>query len=218
MKNVPIEDLPLREAGIVRRMGWDSKKGDGRRHTRVYTNRFLHSHLGEKWDKVYSKLCDPPEEKKKEYKLIRNACDKGYCIEVSTYEENNKVYETQYCHELWYDEYYVDNNGILRQYKKNNWRKEWRKSYRSNNQRFEYIDGKYYSQIDGIHYELIPKEFHPEWLKVPDRYQPYYYDIAYKTSTAKECFKRYGKCIYLADKKQLNSKELKRLGFVNSNS
>lgn len=214
MKNVPIEDLPLREAGIVRRMGYESKKGDGRRHTKVYSKRFLHSHLGGKWAEIYSKLCDPPEKKKKEYKLIRDACDKGWCIELSTYEENRKIYDSQYCRELWHGEYYIDKNGILCQYSRNN----WRKYVRPNTSRHEYIDGKYYSQIGGIHYELIPKEFNSEWLKLADRHQPYYYDMIYKSSTAKECFRRYGKCMYFVHKKQLNSKELKKLGFVNSNS
>lgn len=221
MKNTPLEDLPFREGGIIRRMGWNSKKADGYRHYKAYTKRFLHSHLGEKWDNVYSKLCNPPEEKKKEYKLIKDSCDNGYCIEISTYEENNKVYEAQYCRELWHNEYYVDNNGILRQYTKNNWRKEWRNQYRSNTKRFEVIDGKYYSQIGGIHYELIPNAFNPEWLKLSSTQQRFYFylkDLIYGSSTPQECFHRYGKCIYFIDKKQLNSKELKRLGFVNSNS
>jgi hypothetical protein len=211
-KNIPLEDLPLREGGIIRRIGWNSKKSEGlQHHTKLQIHRFLNKYLGHKWDKVYSLLCNPSPDQKMRYNEMRKYIY-NY-VELNVKIIDGEVYgaDGYRLSAAWRRQYYIY-NGILK-YVQNTKVRRYSRKNRKLNHPYTVVDGKYYCMKNGIHYEIEIEDFTtqtPSYLHMRRCF-------CYGYRSMREFISIYGRPMIFKCKKQLSKKELKKLGFENAN-
>jgi len=180
------ESLPERE-GIRRPYtGWRC-----RAHINsTLVSRFLESHVGEKWDDIYSEICKWADRRSwRGYKLRESF---GWLVDTWEQRENRRSQRWG-----WTRDFYVDASGMLRKEKDHRWK--YRKPTPDPDKC--YIEGRRFERINGCWFEV--------WYKKERRarrpwgffQQRHVIDLEWE-----ECCEK---------KKQLNSKELRDLGLSN---
>ena len=209
--NIPPEDLPIRETmGAIRRFGWDAESAEGRHSycPHAAARRLLLSYVGHRWDKVYSMLSTQQEDKDKDrlYKYIKKHIN--WFVEFGIRKEGDHLVESDgekfvpFYHRRVF---YVMDDGILKSIEGKKFNYKW---YNQEKICIE-IDGKNFAKCDSIWYEII---FAPSTLEWKFGYT-YQYDILLKRSISYDYARRiYGRATVAVSKRQLNSKEIKKLG------
>jgi len=208
MDNLEIE-LPFREAGPIRRFGYNAKCADGPRiEYDSALRRFLCPMTGQEWDYVYSLICLKAKANTKWAKWAIEHLE--WTVDFDCTEEGGKVFDTKGNRvESWgRPEFYVC-QGTLK-------RAPQRPKY-VRPERVMPIEGLNYYEIDGAFFEVHFKKF--DGIKrqpVPGQFFRYplglCYDVLTKTSlTWRDCQLKYGGLISWK-KRQLSKREIRKLG------
>jgi hypothetical protein len=197
------DDLPTREAGPIRRMGYNAKIADGpRTEAMPQLRRFLNSKVGQEWDLVYLLICD-----KAKYSAVPEwTLDRvKVMVEFDCAEQDGRVYDTKgNLVESWGRPEFYTCGGILK-------RAPQRPKY-VRSERVMPTEGLNYYEIDGAFFEVYFRKF--AGFTGEARRLPIFtgYDVLTKQRlTYRECEVRYGGLISWK-KRQLSKREIRRLG------
>ena len=197
------DDLPTREAGPIRRFGYNAKVADGpRTEAMPQLRRFLDSKVGQEWNLIYLLICD-----KANYSAVPDwTLDRvKVMVEFDCTEENGRVFDSKSkVVESWgRPEFYVC-DGVLKRAPQ---RPKWVRS-----ERHMPTEGVNFYEIDGAFFEVHFRKFASftgEALRLPIFTG---YDVLTKQRlTYRECEVRYGGLISWK-KRQLSKREIRRLG------
>jgi hypothetical protein len=197
------DDLPSREAGPIRRFGYNAKVADGpRTEAMPQLRRFLDSKVGQEWNLIYLLICD-----KAKYSAVPDwTLDRvKVMVEFDCTEENGRVFDSKSkVVESWgRPEFYVC-DGVLKRAPQ---RPKWVRS-----ERHMPTEGVNFYEIDGAFFEVHFRKFASftgEALRLPIFTG---YDVLTKQRlTYRECEVRYGGLISWK-KRQLSKREIRRLG------
>lgn len=202
-KNNDPEDLPTRESsGAVRNFGWNAKHNDKYSKVGNSARNFLGAHVNQSWDKVYSHICSHHEDKDK-----KRTCDYirenlEWLVTLSVREEDGVLINSSDNRPLRiYGSTYYVSGGILR-------KSSARPKYKRVDKRFKQIDGRNIIQHEGIWYEFTFESFDARSFYITGKC----YDYIFKRLIYRdEALSMYGRYIIATGKKQLCSKEIKRL-------
>jgi hypothetical protein len=197
------DDLPSREAGPIRRFGYNAKVADGpRTEAMPQLRRFLDSKVGQEWDLIYLLICD-----KANYSAVPDwTLDRvKVMVEFDCTEENGRVFDSKGCivESCGRPEFYVC-DGVLK--------RAPQRPKRVRSERHMPTEGVNFYEIDGAFFEVHFRKFAGftgEALRLPIFTG---YDILSKQRlTYRECEVRYGGLISWK-KRQLSKREIRRLG------
>lgn len=203
-KNQNIEDMPNKES--MRKKWLAGGVGKELNENLNPLSHFLDSRVGRKWNDVYSEIRERVNANSAvQYHIIQHLDD---MVEKHARFEGGKVYHPINMFysrnlELYHNQLYVDQNGYLRKY-----HNPPEKKKKPPVTRFK-KDGLDYEKINGIWYKaewaerqvwIPPRPHYMESLR-PGKYPPF--KGYYRTES------------YIKSKKQLNTKELRRLGLTN---
>lgn len=197
------DDLPFREAGPIRRMGYNAKVADGpRAEAMPHLRRLLNSKVGQEWDLIYLLICD-----KAKYSAVPDwTRDRvNAMVEFDCVEKDGRVYDAKGdVVESWGRSEFYTCGGIL---KKAPQRPKWVHS-----ERVLPTEGVNFYEIDGAFFEVHFRKFAGftgEAVRLPIFSG---YDVLSKQRlTYCECEVRYGGLISWK-KRQLSKREIRRLG------
>ncbi len=196
-------ELPFREGGPIRRMGYNAKVADGpRAEAMPQLRRFLNSKVGQEWDLVYLLICD-----RAKYSAVPDwTLDRvKVMVEFDCTEENSRVFDTKGdVVESWGRPKFYVCQGILKRAPQ---RPKWVRS-----ERVLPTEGVNFYEIDGAFFEVYFRKFAGftgEAVRLPIFTG---YDVLSKQRlTYRECEVRYGGLISWK-KRQLSKREIRRLG------
>lgn len=198
------DDLPTREAGPIRRMGYNAKCADGPRYS--YTpqlRRFLCSMTGQEWDYAYSFICLKAKAHTRWAEYALEHIER--VIDFDCTEEDGRVFDSKGCIvESWGRPEFYTCGGILK--------RAPQRPKHVHRERFLPQEGLNYYEIDGAFFEVHFRKFFgttDQYHRLPLRTE---YDVLAKTSlTRRECEVRYGGLISWK-KRQLSKREIRKLG------
>lgn len=205
MASDALETPKMESMGRSRRYGWDHKES---RWSYSILYKYLHSQVGRPWDDIYRNICQRLDVRSAPQREILHSLE-NWVVRLHTYIQDGKLYESSgiplnSSYRKW--EFYVHpETKVLCLLPE-------KKFVRNNKQR--YVKGKnenhIYKQIKGIWYEVFLKSLPPlRW----NEYSPFFKDVIYGYNTSRislcEEYGSYNKYAY--SKRQLNSKEIKRL-------
>jgi hypothetical protein len=195
-------------------------------------HRFLRGKIGERWDDVYSEICQATRDNQFHRHILD--CLNSF-VETNVFMVDGLPYYnygilygkpvTCYCDR--YDVLYVHpDTGLLCESPK---RKQPEKEPRVDLKRID--DKTIVKQIKGIWYKLTVAKFNDDskktshqivreignrTLRFTTEEYPAVYDVAHNVRIAMphEAIKLYGECVYATNKEQLNSKEIKKLNLA----
>lgn len=198
------EDQPLKEAGPIRRFGYNAKCADGPRYSYApQLRRFLCSMERQEWDHVHSSMIRRSKDGVKWAKWALEHLE--WTVEFDCTEEDGKVYDTKGNRvESWgRPEFYVCQGTLKRA-------PERPKYVRP--ERVMPTEGLNYYEIDGAFFEVHFRKFFgttDRYHRLPFRTE---FDVLTKTSlTYLDCLRQYGGLISWK-KRQLSKREIRRLG------
>lgn len=197
------DDLPFREAGPIRRMGYNAKVADGpRAEAMPQLRRFLNSKVGQEWSEVYSLI----SERARHFTVPDWTLDRvKYMVEFDCVEQDGRVFDSKGCIvESWGRPEFYTCGGILK--------KAPQRPKRVRSERHMPTEGVNHYEIDGALFEVYFRKFAGftgEAVRSPIFSG---YDVLSKQRlTYRECEVRYGGLISWK-KRQLSKREIRRLG------
>lgn len=186
--------------------------------------RYILSCVGRKWDDVYSEICKKFPETNMSYKHVKGHLT-DYVLIDFLFVDGNPCHKLDYRYTPMYGKPYYEEKhgpvvwvhpvtGILTRFKKNPNKKsrrqvkiEAKKKWESE-KKVKKIGDKLYSCVDGIWYEVFLKDAKYE----------FHYDLAQQQTLYTGSMQSlYGKKAYVASKRQLGRKALKKLCLENNN-
>lgn len=199
------EDLPLREGGAFRRFGYNANKDGRHRHSYNFNSacrNFLNSRLGHNWDNVYSYICAHHEDKDKArmFAYIKKHID--YFVDFNVTEEDGVLFNSRGRKLSTYRTVFYLKKGekILKKF-------ENHYKYKRPTRKFYQIEERNFIKFEGIWYEFTYTQQRKCYLSYT-----YRYDCFFKRDiTEIEAYFFYGIPVVATSKKQLSSKEIKRL-------
>lgn len=199
-----LEELPIREAGPIRRFGYNAKCADGRRIEYASAlRRFLCSMVGQEWDYAHSSIVKRAKDGVKWAKWALEHLE--WTVDFDCTEEGGKVYDTKGNRvESWGRPEFYTCGGDLK-------RAPERPKY-VRPERIMPVEGLNYYEIDGAFFEVHFRKFFgttDRYHRLPLRTE---FDVLRKTSlTYSDCLRLYGGLISWK-KRQLSKRDAKKLG------
>lgn len=202
-----------------RKYGWDAKEFN---ENLAPLHRFLHTKIGCHWNEVWSEICENLRVDSVVQSHVRDHV--GFDVELNVVMINGEPYQATRDGKI-YSRFYVNpDTGILCE---NTQRKY---HYRNRKQLPQFVPGKdewhQYRLIDNIWYEIKLAPL-PETKMFPDRYDRLNYDCRWMNTVKDvlltrsrfygfgashtDCRRTYGNNVYAVNKRQLNSREIKKL-------
>lgn len=203
-----IEDWRRRE-GIGR--PWQSSSGGKWLNENLAPfRRYLRSNCGRPWNAVYSEVCRRINRNSAVQLHVWQHLMQDVC--TNPYEISGEVGRWRAFH--WRNSFYVDTRtGILREATQSRTKRDRRQSADPSDDRIDVDPTHQIRRLDGIWYELELARLRPGSVV---------YDMGLRRlctdSDEHELFRFYGRAIYAARKRQLNSKEIRRLSRERSRS
>lgn len=205
--NIPPEDLPSKETmGAFRRFGYDARKDGRHRYYRNFWSlceNFLNDRLGHNWDKVYSHICAHHEDKDKARMFAFMKEHVEWFVNFNVTEEDGILFNSNGRKLSTYRTTYYLKKGekILKKFV-NTYK------YKRPDKKFYQIDGRNFIKFEGIWYEFAYTQHRKCYLSYTYRYDSFFK----RDITERDAYFFYGIPIVATSKKQLSSKEIKRLG------
>jgi hypothetical protein len=215
---IPLDEKPKRGRMGRGFYGWDCKELN-EHLAPLY--RYLRSNVGRPWDKVWSEICANLS--------VRNATTSHVRDHVEMDVEKNVIMVGKTpCRidgtPLWREFYVNPNSGLLCRVKD-------KPKHRYEKKKPEYVNvgGKLCQEVNGIWYEITFKNL-PKARKVAKRYpwlrgtskdrimgyvddnEDYYDDVVYGRCMRRQLSEYWGEQVRADSKKQLNKREIKKLG------
>ncbi len=192
----------------VRQFGWNAS--DRYLSLKDFNlTKFLRSKNGECWSDVYSELCSKFKTDKERYILKIEL----WQVEFNATKEGNEFYDEQ-GYRIW--RRFAVVNDILYQVHKQEKHHHWTDEQRRWSHKVKWLNGKVLALINNIWYELILKEYSPQYNRWGQPLRPPY-DIFLQTRYIDSPVRKflYGPDKYCCGKRQLCKKEIKDLGLKN---
>lgn len=198
-KRLTLEDLPSRHG--IRRV-WRNGTRKMLNENLAPLRRFLRTNVGRPWNKVYSEICqqinrDSAVQLHVWQHLMQDVCLDPHVISGDV--------QRGFFGWRWFVRFYVDpKTGLLGENVSQ--RPPWRRPRPPNPDRIEIDSSREYRRLDGIWYELE--------LATPPLDRPVY-DFSFRRTTDQltptQLREFYGRYVYAVSKRQLNSREIRRL-------
>lgn len=169
-------------------------------------HRFLRKNVGRPWNDVYSEICENIRVDNAVQSHVRDHVDMDVMTNVVMI--NGVPYDPTRSYPTWREFYVHPETGILCYYE--------HKRHRYNRKQQNYVDGKsenhQYHVVEGIWYEVELKDFPPRGKDPYWWYSEKCFDVVKKIRLDRsDCKRIYGREVYAVKKRQLNSKEIKKL-------
>jgi hypothetical protein len=210
------EDLPTRAPMTPRVRGWNLKE----RHDRWgLLDRWLRSRVGRLWNDVHSEICAVNDPRVKTMWDVRDQLQ--WDIHLNVVLIDGVPHDSKGDRLFWRDFWVHPETGVLMAVprpEKRRW-KGWRKDFNQ----VPLSDDQRYVQIEGIWYVVTFAEFNKDEYDAfvalcRKNFRPVIYDVVYRRDLswgydrARETLVReWGACVYAKHKRQLNSREVKKV-------
>lgn len=210
------EDLPTREAMTPRVRGWNLKE----RHDRWgLLDRWLRSRVGQLWDDVYSEICAVNDNRVKTQWDVRDQLP--WKIHQDVILIDGVAHDSKGDKLFWRDFWVHPETGVLMEVprsKRYRW-KGWRKTYNQ----VPLSDTQRYVQVEGIWYLVTFAPFKREEYEAAvalgrAERRPVLYDKVFRKGLSwsfdrarDELTREWGSCVYVVAKRQIGSREVKKV-------
>jgi len=214
--DVDPDTLVYREPMTPRSGGWNLKEQHDRR---APLRRYLASQVGRKWDDVYSEICAVNDHRSKTQRDLLEAID-GIVERHITIVDGEPKDSLGYS--VWSRDFWVHpETGILmapppaKRYRWRGWRKEFNQVPIDQNTRYVQVGGVWYlctfAPFEAAPYRAFVGQ--ARWDKRGVVYDGCFREeLSWSYDKARETLSReWGACVYVAHKRQLGSKEAKKV-------